>query len=392
MVHNGIEYGDMQLICEAYFLLKQALGFRTTTVRRLRRVEPGRAGQLPDRDHARHFLRQGPETGRIPGRHDSRHGRAKGTGKWMSQLALDLGVPSTLVTEAVYARSLRPMKEARVRASRVLAGPSGTSTARPKDIHRGRAACALRLEDLQLCPRIRAAATRRPTSSVAAQLWPYRPALARRLHHSRTVFGPIKDAFDAEPKLENLLLADFFRKALEKAQPSWRRVVRTAVELGIPVPGFCRRALAISTAIAAPACRRICCKPSATTSEPHLPAHRQAGHVPHGLDPRTKVAVMFSGAGVAGVNALAVLAMNFYSNHYRSGEEVRPGDHILWAGKPGRVVFVFRSPEIPPGWSASDMDWFLEEHGEGYMLETEIAGRVFENESEGDLEFVSRKQ
>ena len=134
MVHNGIEYGDMQLICEAYWMLKHALGLTNDELYDVfDAVVPGRAEQLPDRDHPRHLQRQG--------RRDRRAtwsimildtAGAKGTGKWMSQLALDLGVPSTLVTEAVYARCLSAMKDARVRASKVLQGPDGQVPRRPR--------------------------------------------------------------------------------------------------------------------------------------------------------------------------------------------------------------------------------------------------------------------
>lgn len=83
--------------------------------------------------------------------------------------------------------------------------------------------------------------------------------------------------------------------------------------------------------------------------------------------------------------------MNFYSTHYRSGEEIQAGDRISWAGKPGCVLFVLGSSEIPSDW-ASQIDWFVKEYKEGFMLDTEIAGLVFEYESDEDLEFLSRKQ
>ena len=134
MVHNGIEYGDMQLICEAYWMLKQALGLSNDELYDVfAAVERGRAGQLPDRDHPRHLQRQGrpgPASYLVDKILDT--AGAKGTGKWMSQLALDLGVPSTLVTEAVYARCLSAMKDARVRASKVLRGPDGQVPRRPR--------------------------------------------------------------------------------------------------------------------------------------------------------------------------------------------------------------------------------------------------------------------
>jgi hypothetical protein len=89
---------------------------------------------------------------------------------------------------------------------------------------------------------------------------------------------------------------------------------------------------------------------------------------------------------------LAVLSgnkLNFYATHYRTGEEIRAGDQIAWAGKPGRVLFVLGSPEVHG--DASNMNWFCKEYSEGFLLDTEVAGLVFEDESDEDLEFVGRK-
>lgn len=82
--------------------------------------------------------------------------------------------------------------------------------------------------------------------------------------------------------------------------------------------------------------------------------------------------------------------LNFYATHYRSGEEIWAGDRICWAGKPGYVVFVLGSSNIPEV-SAGSSDWFAKQYREGFMLDTEVAGLVFEQESDEDLEFVARK-
>jgi hypothetical protein len=82
--------------------------------------------------------------------------------------------------------------------------------------------------------------------------------------------------------------------------------------------------------------------------------------------------------------------MNFYSTHYRSGEEIRAGDCISWAGKPGCVVFVLGYSDVPVAWVGMP-DWLGKEHGEGFLLDTEVAGLVFECESDEDLEFLRRK-
>ncbi|HUG90584.1 MAG TPA: decarboxylating NADP(+)-dependent phosphogluconate dehydrogenase, partial [Planctomycetaceae bacterium] len=124
MVHNGIEYGDMQLICEAYFILKHALGLSNDELHRV--FDEWNRGDLEsylieitrdiftvkDRETGQHLVDLILDTA-----------QQKGTGKWMSQHALDLGVPTTLITEAVYARCLSAQKDARVRASKLLTGP-----------------------------------------------------------------------------------------------------------------------------------------------------------------------------------------------------------------------------------------------------------------------------
>jgi hypothetical protein len=83
--------------------------------------------------------------------------------------------------------------------------------------------------------------------------------------------------------------------------------------------------------------------------------------------------------------------MNFHSTHYRSGEEIRAGDRISWAGKPGRVLFVLGSVEAPADWACMK-DWLGKEHAEGFMLDTEVGGLVFECESDEDLIFLGRKE
>jgi 6-phosphogluconate dehydrogenase len=239
MIHNGIEYGDMQLICEAYFLLKQALGLGNDELYGVfdawNRTELESYLIEITRDI---FSVKDPDTGEALVDKVLDTAQQKGTGKWMSQHALDLGAPTTLVTEAVFARCLSAQKEARVRASKVLAGPQGTfrgdKPAFIEDVRR-----ALYVSKIssyaQGFVQLDAAAKElgwKLNNGQIALLWRGGCIIRARF------LEDIKKAFDKTPGLENLLLDDFFRKAVTDAQPSWRRVVSTAVELGLPVPGF----------------------------------------------------------------------------------------------------------------------------------------------------------
>jgi len=239
MVHNGIEYGDMQLICEAYWMLRTALGLSNDEIYEV--FAEWNQGDLDSylieitRDI---FSVKDPEgEGHLVDKILDTAG-AKGTGKWMSQLALDLGVPSTLVTEAVYARCLSAMKDARVRASKALKGPSAKFRGdRTKFIEEIRQA----LYASKICSyaqgfvQLQAAAKEHD--------WPLDFGSIALLWRGgciiRAVFlERIKEAFDKKRNLENLLLNPYFKKAVRKAQTSWRHVLVTAVRLGIPTPAF----------------------------------------------------------------------------------------------------------------------------------------------------------
>jgi 6-phosphogluconate dehydrogenase len=240
MVHNGIEYGDMQLICEAYYLLKEALGMSNDELYDV--FQKWYEGDLNSylieitRDIFSVKDDQGGD-GYLVDKIMDKAG-AKGTGKWMSQLALDLGVPSTLVTEAVYARCLSAMKEARVRASKVLSGPSAKYTGdRAKFIEQIREA----LYASKICSYAQGFVQMQ--AAAIEHDWPLNFGECAMLWRGgciiRAVFlDRIKEAFDAEPKLENLLLAPYFQQAVQKAQDGWRHVVASAALLGIPTPAF----------------------------------------------------------------------------------------------------------------------------------------------------------
>ena len=166
---------------------------------------------------------------------------AKGTGKWMSQLALDLGVPSTLVTEAVYARCLSAMKEARVRASKVLAGTEAGSIEgdRQEFIDAG-AAGALRLEDLQLRARFRPDARRRQRAQLAAGLWQHRACCGAAAASSVPVFSiASKKRSTPTRSSKTCCWLRISPRRSQELQEAWRHVVvPRPVELGVPVPAF----------------------------------------------------------------------------------------------------------------------------------------------------------
>jgi 6-phosphogluconate dehydrogenase len=163
---------------------------------------------------------------------------AKGTGKWMSQHALDLGTPSTLVTEAVYARALSAMKDERVRASEVLSGPGGKYEGDRKSFIE---AVRHALYASKICSYAQGYVQMRAAAKEFD--WPLDYGSIALLWRGgciiRAVFlERIKEAFDADPNLENLLLAPYFRERIDKAQSAWRHVTATAMQLGIATPAF----------------------------------------------------------------------------------------------------------------------------------------------------------
>jgi 6-phosphogluconate dehydrogenase len=241
MVHNGIEYGDMQLICEAYAMLKGVLDLSNDELYDV--FDEWNRGELQS-----YLIEITRDIFSVVDEEAGGHvvdkildvAGAKGTGKWMSQLALDLGVPSTLVTMAVFARCLSALKEARVRASQVLKGPVGAKVNvgdRKAFIEQVRQALyASKISSYaQGFVQLQAAA--------AEHKWPLNYGDCALLWRGGCIIRArfldwIKDAFTQDPNLENLLLYPHFTKVVEDAQPAWRNVVITATQLGIPVPAF----------------------------------------------------------------------------------------------------------------------------------------------------------
>ena len=190
MVHNGIEYGDMQLICEAYWILKNALGLsERRTLPGLRRLEPRRAGQLPHRDHPRYLQRPRSRDGRIPGRRH--HGRRRGQGH--GQMDEPVGPRPGRAQHAGDRGRLRPLPLGLPRRPDPGVGEAGRSLGqvrgRPQAVHRAGPPGLVRLEDRELRPGLRADAGRGRRVQVAAGLRLDCLAVARRLHHPRGLPG-----------------------------------------------------------------------------------------------------------------------------------------------------------------------------------------------------------
>ncbi len=236
MVHNGIEYGDMQLICEAYHLMKAGLGMPADEISRVfARWNRGRLDSYLIRI-TRDILAVKDDDGSPLVEKVLDTAGQKGTGRWTVISALNLGVPLTLIGEAVLARALSAIKEDRVEASQVLTGPGPAGTALRSDLVDD-------LEQALYASKIISYAQGYQLMRAAASEYGWNldfggiALLWRGGCIIRSVFlGKIKEAFDREPHLKNLLLDPYFKEQVEGAQGSWRRVVSRAVRWGIPVP------------------------------------------------------------------------------------------------------------------------------------------------------------
>jgi len=236
MTHNGIEYGDMQLICEAYQLMKEGLGMHAEEMHQV--FAEWNEGELDSYliEITRDILAYKDEDGTPLVEKILDTAGQKGTGKWTSVSSLDLGVPVTLIAEAVYARCLSALKEERVAAARQLSGPnakfSGDRKGFIQDIRQALLASKI-ISYAQGYMLMREAAKEYGWNlnyGGIALMW-------RGGCIIRSVFlEKIKEAFDKEPGLPNLLLDTYFKGVINRCQPSWRRMVSKAVELGVPVP------------------------------------------------------------------------------------------------------------------------------------------------------------
>jgi 6-phosphogluconate dehydrogenase len=244
MVHNGIEYGDMQLICEAYLMLKEGGGLSNDELYDV--FDDWNRGELQSylieitRDIFSVKDDQGGDDYLVDKILDV--AGAKGTGKWMSQHALDLGVPSTMVTEAVYARGMSALKEARVRASKVLKGPTPYSSG--VNIHDRQGfieAVRQALYASKICSYAQGFVQLQHAAK--EHNWPLKYGDIALLWRGGCIIRAqflerIKEAFDAHPDLENLLLHPYFAEATAKAQAAWRQAVISATLMGLPVIEF----------------------------------------------------------------------------------------------------------------------------------------------------------
>src|SRR3954465_2315895 len=237
MAHNGIEYADMQLIAEAYDLLTSAAGLSAPEIAQT--FEQWNEGDLES------FLIE--ITSKVLAHTDAATGKPlvdvildqaeqKGTGRWTAQSALELGVPVTAITEAVYARALSARKDQRVRASKILPGP-GKGTAPEGFVDSVR--------DALYASKVVAYAQGFEQMRVASDEygWDVDPGTLATIWRGGCIIRArfldrIKQAYERSPDLPNLLMDEYFRDAVANAQDAWREVVRTAVDLGVPTPAF----------------------------------------------------------------------------------------------------------------------------------------------------------
>jgi len=239
MVHNGIEYGDMQLICEAYDLLQRGLGLTPDELNKA--FTEWNKGELDSYliEISSHIFAKKDEDGLpIVDKILDTAGQ-KGTGKWTVISALDLGQPVTLIGESVFARCLSALKSERLEASKILEGPASKAFDVDRtgfiEVVRRALYCSKIVSYAQGYMLLRAAAKENGWNlnmGGIALMWRGGCIIRSRF------LGKIKEAFDKNPGLENLLLDSFFSGALNQYQASWRKAAVHAVELGVPTPAF----------------------------------------------------------------------------------------------------------------------------------------------------------
>ncbi|MEO8689181.1 MAG: NADP-dependent phosphogluconate dehydrogenase [Solirubrobacteraceae bacterium] len=240
MVHNGIEYADIQLIAEAYDLLRHGVGLEVPEIAQV--FHEWNEGDLDS------FLIE--ITATVLDKTDERTGQPlvdvildqaeqKGTGRWTAQDALELGVPLTAITEAVFARSLSALGDQRATASKQLGGPTPGENARAdRDL----------IDDVRqalYASKVVAYAQgfEQMTAAAKSEGWDLDLGAMATIWRGGCIIRArfldrIREAYDTNPETPNLLLVDYFRDAVADAQDSWRRVISHSVEIGLPVPAF----------------------------------------------------------------------------------------------------------------------------------------------------------
>ncbi len=238
MVHNGIEYGDMQLICEAYYLMKNVLGMNADEMHEV--FAEWNEGDLDSYliEITRDIMAYKDEDGSPLVENILDTAGQKGTGKWTAITSLEEGIPLTLIGEAVYARCLSAVKEERVAASKIISGPSMAFTGDKKQFVQD-------IKDALYASKIVSYAQGYALMREAAKTYEWElnyggiALMWRGGCIIRSAFlGMIKEAFDNNNKLVNLLIDPFFKEKVENAQAGWRRVIAEAVIMGVPVPAF----------------------------------------------------------------------------------------------------------------------------------------------------------
>ena len=238
MVHNGIEYGDMQLIAESYDLMKNVAGMSNDEMHEV--FTEWNKGKLDSYliEISRDILGYKDKDGNYVLDLILDRAGQKGTGRWTAISALEFGIPLNLITEAVLARSLSALKDDRVEAEKVLSGPTPA-------FEGDKAAFVNDIRDALYASKIISYTQGYMLMQEAAKQYGWKlnyggiALMWRGGCIIRSVFlGNIKDAFDKNPELSNLLFDDYFRAEVENAQAAWRRVIAKAVEFGVPVPAM----------------------------------------------------------------------------------------------------------------------------------------------------------
>ncbi len=239
MVHNGIEYGDMQLICEAYYIMKNALGMSADELHdTFAKWNEGDLDSYLIQITRDIFARKDEETGQPLVELILDKAGQKGTGKWTSQDALDLGVPAPTIAEAVFARCISAIKDERVAASKVLTGPDAKYDGdKAEFVDKIRDA----LYASKVCSYAQGFAMMREAGKEYG--WDLKFGEIAMIWRAGCIIraqflNRIKEAFDRDPALPNLLLDPYFKDIVHRTQANWRDVVATSMKLGIPVPAF----------------------------------------------------------------------------------------------------------------------------------------------------------